>query len=61
MSRFNSAVARKHVEEMVDAEPRRLEGRYAELAELAEDAEKMSFGDLFWEFSVDDFLDVDEE
>jgi len=61
MSRFNSAVARKQVEETVDAEPQRLEGRYAELAELAEDGEKQSFGKLFWEFIVDDLLEEDEE
>ena len=61
MPRFMSAVARKHVEISEDAEPQHLEGKYAELAELAEDAEEMSFGDLFWEFIVDDLLEDDEE
>lgn len=60
MSRFTSAVLRKDVEQTVDAEPRQLEGRYAELAELAEDAEKQSFGELFWEFILDDLLEDEE-
>jgi len=61
MPKVMSAVARKHVEESVDALPPRLEGKYAELAELAEDAEKPSFGELFWEFIADELLLEDEE
>ena len=61
MPRFSSAVLRKEVEQAVDMQHRRLEGRYAELAELAEDAEKLSFGDLFWEFILDDLFEEDEE
>ena len=60
MPRFMSAVVRKHVEKSVDAQPPRLEGRYAEFAELAEGAEKLSFGELFWEFILDDLLEEDE-
>ena len=48
MPKFMSAVLRKHVEKAEDAPPQRLEGRYSELAELAEDGERPSFGDLFW-------------
>lgn len=61
MSRFMSAVARKHVEESMDAQPRCLEGKYAELAELAEDAENLSLGGLFWEFIADELMLEDEE
>ena len=61
MPRFSSAVLRKEVEQAVDMQHRRLEGRYAELAELAEDAEKLSFGELFWEFILDDLFEEDEE
>jgi hypothetical protein len=60
MPKFMSAVARKDVEEAMDAQPQRLEGKYAELAELAEDGEKLSFGELFWEFILDDLFDEDE-
>jgi len=59
MPKFMSAVLRKHVEKAEDAPPQRLEGRYSELAELAEDGERPSFGDLFWEFILDDLLEED--
>ena len=61
MSRIMSAVARQHVEESVDAQSQRLNGKYAEMAEVAEDAEKLSFGELFWEIIFDDLLEEDEE
>jgi len=56
-----SVVVRKHVEESVDAHSPCLEGKYAELAELAEDGEKLTFGELFWEFIADELLLEDEE
>lgn len=58
MPRSMSAVARQYVEDSVDALPRHLEGKDAE---LAEDGEKLSFGELFWEFILDDLLAEDEE
>jgi hypothetical protein len=61
MPRFMSAVPRKDVEESKAALPQRLEGKYAELAELAEDAEKVSFGELFWEFIADELMVEDDE
>lgn len=61
MPRLMSAVARKDIEQTMDEQPQRLQGKYAELAELAEDAEKPSLGELFWEFIFDDLLEEDEE
>ncbi|MEJ2360128.1 MAG: hypothetical protein P8Z75_01675 [Gammaproteobacteria bacterium] len=61
MPRFMSALARKQVEESVDAQPRLFEGKYEGLAEIAEDAEEQTFGDLFWEFIADELMVEDEE
>ena len=61
MARFMSALVSKQFEESMDVQVPHFESKDAALAQLAEDADGITIGGLFWEFVADEMLLDDDE